>query len=42
MKLEGHEWDVGIVQWDPQGVRSDGKRLLLRSVDKKPTVGILF
>ena len=30
MKLEGHEWDVSIVQWDPRGVRSDGKRLLLR------------
>lgn len=32
MKLEGHEWDVTIVQWDPQGIRKDGKRLLLRSV----------
>lgn len=30
MKLEGHDWDVAIVQWDPQGVRKDGKRLLLR------------
>ncbi|KAJ9108761.1 hypothetical protein QFC21_000081 [Naganishia friedmannii] len=29
MKLEGHEWDVTIVQWDPQGIRKDGKRLLL-------------
>lgn len=33
MKLEGHDWDVSIVQWDPQGVRIDGKRLLLRYVD---------
>lgn len=32
MKLEGHEWDVTIVQWDPRGVRKDGKRLLLRYV----------
>lgn len=30
MKLEGHDWEVAIVQWDPQGVRKDGKRLLLR------------
>lgn len=32
MKLEGHDWEVAIVQWDPQGVRKDGRRLLLRYV----------
>lgn len=38
MKLEGHEWDVSIVQWDPQGVRDDGKRLILRYVDRRPNL----